>query len=232
MSIAHKFPHRRTREQKETLSTGRRPIKAIKGCAWATGQTPPFSPRCPSTTNSNRASLNPQPLIVEKRGQALTLTERKNHHSQTLRLHRSEGCLFPCWGCQAHTQTFISVGLKLACCSAVLMNVGSCPQGQECGQQLSGTFKTAKSDFQVSVMFWLKTNCPLENSRHLPVLLAWNPQESVVRKQPYQILTGLWGGTTKDREPAVKNSKPEKGRQCYNQDMGKKRFPMKKLKDE
>lgn len=80
-------------------------------------------------------------------------------------------------------------------------------------------------------MFWLKTNCPLEGSRHLPVLLSWNLRESMVRKWPCQILTGLWGGTTEDRESAVKTSKQEKGRQCCNQDMGKRRdFPWRSSK--
>ena len=83
-----------------------------------------------------------------------------------------------------------------------------------------------------SITSWLKTNLPLEGSRHLPVLLAWNLHESMVRKQPYQIPAGLWGGTTKDREPAVKDSKREKARQWCNQDMGKKGFPMKQLQDE
>lgn len=54
----------------------------------------------------------------------------------------------------------------------------------------------------------------------------------MVRKWPYQILTGLWEGTTEDREPAVKNCKQEKRRQHCNQDIGKKGFPMKKLQEE
>lgn len=133
-----------------------------------------------------------------KRGKAPTSLEQRTQGAQCIDrtwkppqpdLHLHGVVVSPLAEVAKPRQTFISVGLKCAC-SAVLMNAGSCPHGQEVVQRPSGMLETAKKpNFQVSVVSWLKTNRPLERSTHLPVLLAWNRQHSVVRKWPCQIQT-------------------------------------------